>query len=157
MFMDRSHLLANGKPTLDKFQLSLFHDVVFENSELQPQILTGALEYMQLLEEVTRHRNLLHKAIALFHNIGVYQTIFEPRLLAQLQELSYNWSKEATLKMDVPSYIKTATGIMERAVKTGQEVGLDSSTRTAIMTMMEHIFIDRQQTYLSLCPLSVVH
>ena len=152
MFMDRSHLLANGKPTLDKFQLSLFHDIVFENSELQPLILTGTLEYMQLLEEVTGHQDLLHKAIALFHNIGVYQTVFEPRLLAQLQELSYNWSKEETLKMNVPNYIKTAIGIMERAIKTGQDVGLDSSTRTSIMTMMEHIFIGRQQAYLSLCP-----
>lgn len=151
MFMDRSYLLANGKPTLDKFEISVFHDYVFSNTHLQLQILNGALDGMQLHQErATGGLDLLRKSIALIHDLGVYHQIFEPRLLAKLQEDCVRWAAKAIQEMPLPTYVKTATFHMDTMVKTGEAAELDVSTRASIVTMMEHVLIYQHKDKLSL-------
>lgn len=149
MFMDRSYLLANGKPTLDKLQVTLFHELVFQDPKLQPQVLDGAIQCMQVLPYgANESLDLLRKSIALFHSLGVYHGTFEPRLLAKLQEDCVKWSETAYQKSSVPIYVKTAKDYMDKAMEIGEAVGLDASTRRSIMTMMEHALIDRRKVWL---------
>lgn len=149
MFMDRSYLLANGKPTLDKFQIALFQEFIFHNPTLQPQILDGALECMQSLQHgANESQHLLRKSIALFHSLGVYHGDFEPHLLAKLQEDCVRWSETTFQESSVPVYVKTATQYMDKAMEIGEAVGLDASTSRKIMTMMEHALIERRRSRL---------
>lgn len=150
MFMDRSYLLANGKPTLENVQISLFHDKVFQNPELQSLIINGALDYIdKLWTGSVTSPELLRRIVALFIALGVYQKVFEPQVLARLQHDAVTWSATAVGEKSVSAYVKIATELMDKMAETGEAVGLGASTRGRLMSMMESCLIDRHKDLLS--------
>ncbi|KAF2425729.1 Cullin-domain-containing protein [Tothia fuscella] len=145
-YMDRAYLLQTKRPSIQEMGVALFRSIIFEDKKLQHKILEG------ICEIVTADRSgtgtdipLCKEAIAMFHDLTVYANVVEPRLLHMSQTFVKGWADHAVNNMGLAEYVNASVELMDTEFKRCEVVGLDLSTRRALLTLLEHQLIQRQQ------------
>ena len=157
MYLDRAYLLSQGKPTLENFEVSLFRSSVFEDAQLQKDTLAGTFDVISAARiGALENQELVGKAITLYHDLGVYTQIFEPRFMELLQKFAKEWSENAASEKGLPEYIKSATELMDAELARGEAGGLPLTTRQDVLKTLEDLLIHRQSTKLSRLHLEIM-
>jgi hypothetical protein len=150
MYLDRAYLLSQGKPTLENLEVSLFRSSVFEDTQLQKETIAGTFDAISAARVGTlENKELVGKAIALYHDLGVYTQIFEPRFMELLQKFAKEWSENAVSEKSLADYVKNAMELMEAELARGEAGGLPLTTRQDMLKTLEDLLIYRQRTKLS--------
>ncbi|SRR6266480_1012085 len=151
MYLDRAYLLSHGKPTLENFEVSLFRSSIFEDAKLQTDTLAGTFDVISAARIGTlENKDFVGKAIALYHDLGVYTQVFEPRFMELLQKFAKEWSENAASEKSLSDYIKNAMELMEAELARGEAGGLPLTTRQDMVKTLEDLLIYRQRTKLSI-------
>ncbi|QDS77252.1 hypothetical protein FKW77_003518 [Venturia effusa] len=145
-YMDRAYLLQAKKPSIQEMGVSIFRNAIFEDQRIQQKILDGFCDLLrtdragQLASQV-----LSQNAVALFHVLGVYINIVEPRLLRLAQDYIMEWTDKAVKTMSLAEYASSSMALMETELNRCKTLGLDLSTRRDLEIMLEHQIVERRQ------------
>ena len=90
------------------------------------------------------------KAVDLFHHLLVYTEFFEPRMLDFSQTFILQWSERAVGEKSLKDYVASSFSLMEGESQRCITFDLDSTTRRALMTLIEHHLIERQESFLGM-------
>ena len=149
-YLDRAYLLHSSKPCINEMAVLLFCTHVFQEPSLKAKIVDGACRL------IAKDRNgedvdqsLFTAAMAMFHDLGVYTKDFEPRMLELSQNFIVYWAKKAVGSFTLPQYVLEVLHFMERETCRCDLFNLFSSTKRALITLLEHHLIDRQLSFLS--------
>ena len=160
IYLDRSYLLHSPKPCIDELSTTLFRDYIFKEPSLNQKIIDGACK----LIGVDRAGNamdqtMIRKAVDLFYHLLVYTECFEPRLLEFSQTFVLRWSEQAVAEKSLRDYVASCFELIKSEDKRCVTFDLNSTTRRALMTLIEHHLIERQEPFLgmlhlySTCPI----
>ncbi|KAF4551128.1 Cullin-like protein 3 [Elsinoe fawcettii] len=148
-YMDRAYLLSNSKTNLHDVCVSLFRDLIFHDSELRSKTVDGACELISRDRKGQAvDRSTLRDAINMFHELAVYTSTFEPRLLAISQKYIAAWAETTRQERDVPEYVAEAVDLMQKEGERCDFFALDTSTRRDLITLLEDHTIDLRVEYL---------
>jgi cullin-4 len=152
-YMDRAYLLRMKRPSIQEMGVSLFRTIIFEDQRLQPKILDGISSLIASDRSGTfQDLSLCKAAVAMFHDLTVYTHVIEPRLLHRSQTFIMEWAENAVQSMNLAEYVNACVELMEKEISRCEAVGLDLSTRRALLALLEHQLIQRQQK--KLCKLA---
>ena len=125
--------------------IELFRTNVFHDTLLKSRIIAGACD----LIAADRNQELLdnstfRQAISMFHEMTVYSTSFEPRMLELSQEYILQWSDRACDEMELAEYVRACTQFIDREVTRCELFGLDTTTRKALLVTSEDLIIEKR-------------
>lgn len=123
-----------------------FRKQVFSHHALKSRILSGACQLVAADRQgshTEQDSNLLRKAIAIFHSLGIYTSNFEPELLGRSSSYFASWSDEKAGSLDLAQYISESQSLIDRELQRCDSFGLDSTTRKSLETYLEDILIDK--------------
>lgn len=123
---------------------------MFGDEQLKPKIIEGA--YQLLLADRTGtagDRTLFEDAVKMFHDLQVYSSDFEPYMLTKSQEYIHAWSDKECSERELPSYVTEAVKFMDAEMGRCDQFALDTTTRRALLTLLEHHLIERKEAELS--------
>lgn len=103
-------------------------------------------------QSTEQDRDLLRRAIKMFHALGVYTSDFEPELLGRSSSYFASWSDEKAETLDLARYIEQSQKLIDLELERCATLGLDSTTRKSLETYLEDLLVDqsdRQQLLLS--------
>jgi cullin-4 len=147
--MDRAYLLQAKRPSIQEMGVSLFRSIVFEGKQLQPKILDGVCKLIEADRTGEgQDQSLCKDAITMFHELTVYTNVVEPRILLQSQNFVLEWTEKAVSQMSLADYVNASVELMDKEFNRCEAIGLDLSTRRALLTLLEHQLIQRQQAFL---------
>ncbi|KAI9711752.1 MAG: hypothetical protein M1820_001897 [Bogoriella megaspora] len=148
-YMDRSYLLQSPDPTLKDMATDLFRSIIFSDRMLQPKVVSGACD---LISVDRKQQNLdtttFREAIKMFHELSVYSTSFEPRMLELSQSYILDWSDQASEEMELAAYVNESKSFIDRETKRCDLFGMDSSTRKELLVLLENLLVERRLTKL---------
>jgi cullin-4 len=126
--------------------VSLFRKIIFEDKGLQKKILDGTCDIISFDRAgQPQHDSLCKSAVSMFHELGVYTKVIEPRLLHLAQTYVMEWADNAVTNMTLAEYVNGSVELMDSELKRCEVVGLDLSTRRELLTLLEHQLIQRRQ------------
>ncbi|ORY08578.1 Cullin family-domain-containing protein [Clohesyomyces aquaticus] len=147
-YMDRAYLLPRQE-SLHDIAVNLFRKLIFEDARLHPRIVNGACELVAVDRAgEDMDRQMFSDAIKMFHDIQVYTTSFEPRMLALSQEFVVEWADRTSAEKSLASYVKAAKVLMKSEMERVEMFGLDSSTRRDLLTLLEDRLITSKESRL---------
>lgn len=100
------------------------------------------------------------KAVDFFHHLLVYTEYFEPQMLDFSQTFIVQWVERAVAEKSLRDYVASCFELMESENQRCVTFDLDSTTRRALMTLIEHHLVERQEPFLGMSTnpcLSVFH
>ncbi|TKX26104.1 cullin-like protein 2 [Elsinoe australis] len=148
-YMDRAYLLSNSKTNLHDVCVANFRDLVFQDPDLKSRTVDGACELISRdRKEQTVDRATLRSAINMFHELAVYTSTFEPRLLAISQKYIASWSETTSQERNLPEYVGEAVKLMAKEGERCDFFALAVSTRRDLITLLEDHTIDLRVKYL---------
>lgn len=138
-FMDRSYLLSSSKPTLEQFAPQVFQQVVFSHDALKPMIRDGACDLIASDRTQSRplDRALFGQTVDMFHALGTYTSVFEPRFLGLSQEYVADWSERMISEKSVPEYVAISNEFISKEISRCQDFRMDGSTKRELLTLLE--------------------
>ena len=84
----------------------------------------------------------------MFHELSVYSTSFEPRMLDLSQTFILQWSDQACASMELAEYIRECVKFIEREIKRCELFGLDTTTRENLLVTLEDLLIEKRLSLL---------
>lgn len=149
-YLDRSHLLQTHSPTIHETAVNLFRTHIFGESALRGTCVEGAYDLLQ----ADRHGSgpdtqLFFDSIRMFHELQVYTSDFEPRMLALSQGFVLDWSDTECEEKDLPNYVDASVLLMDAEMRRCKDFDLDRSTRNSLLTLLEDHIITRKEADLS--------
>jgi len=150
--MDRSYLLSQSKTNLNDVCIAYFRDIMFMNENVKSKVVDGVCEIISTVREGTAKeddKSLLKDAIDLFHQLVVYTSVFEPKLLGKTQSYVISWKDDAFLKKTLTEYVNDTTVLISQEIERGASFGLDKSTLKDILVLLEDHLIQFQAEFLA--------
>ena len=123
---------------------------MFNDTQLKPKIVDGAYEL--LLADRTgnsRDQTLFKDAVKMFHDLQVYNSDFEPYMLTRSQEYIHAWSDKECSARGLESYVAEAVNFINAEMSRCDRFDLDTTTRSALLTLLEDHLIERKEADLS--------
>ncbi|KAJ9629728.1 hypothetical protein H2203_002109 [Taxawa tesnikishii (nom. ined.)] len=149
-YMDRSYLLQSSKASLHDTGVQLFRDMIFKTDHLASQVIDGACELISADRMQQDHDPaILKQSISMFHDLAVYTSNFEARMLALSQTYVQDWSKQMSEEEKLPDYVKASKQFMAKETERCELFGLDQSTRHDLLALLETHLIEQKQAYLT--------
>lgn len=149
-YLDRSYLLQTQKPSINETAIAQFRTHVFGENSLQSKVIEGAYDLL-LAERTGRNpeSSLFKIAVRMFHDLGVYIDAIEPRILADSQKYIAEWSEEQSAVLKLPVYVDECVKLIDKEMERCDLFELDSTTRRALLTLLEHHLIEKREDYLT--------
>lgn len=147
--MDRSYLLQTSNPPIQDMAVALFRTLIFGDFILKDKILDGACD---LLASHRRQDALDHdtfkEAIRMFHELSVYTSEFEPRMLGLSQSFIASWAERESSAKPLAEYVRNAHKLIETEMARCETFDLDSTTKQDLLMLLEDHLIQRREVYL---------
>ncbi|OJD31192.1 ubiquitin ligase subunit [Diplodia corticola] len=147
-YLDRSYLLQQGR-TLQDQAFALFRTIVCEDATLKPKLVAGACELVQADrtgEELDKET--FRDAISMCHDLTIYTSFFEPKLLEISQQFVADWAEQASQEKGLAEYVQSAVQLMEKEMERCEHFNLDSTTRRDLLALLEDHLVQRQESRL---------
>lgn len=126
--------------------VTIFRNAVFEDPKIQQRTLEGFCDLLQADRASKLASQVLSKnAVTLFHVLGVYVNVVEPRLLRLAQDYIMDWTEKAVKTMTLAEYARSSMELMESELNRCKTLGLDLSTRRDLEILLEHQIVERRQ------------
>lgn len=93
----------------------------------------------------------------MMHDISVYTVHFEPRMLTLSQDFIAQWAQRESTANDLPEYVQRCFELIDVEVARCDTFALDSTTRRALLTLLEFHLIEKREDFLSKCLPFVLH
>lgn len=127
-----------------------FRTYAFGDAALTGKAVEGACQL--LLSDRTQNAPdpvLFKDAVALFHNLAVYTTEFEPRMLKLSQEYIASWADKECLERELPDYVPACDIFIDTEMARCDGFDLDATTRRALLSQLEEHLIVRKESDLT--------
>ncbi|KAE9994625.1 hypothetical protein EG327_006768 [Venturia inaequalis] len=145
-YMDRAYLLQAKRASIQEMGVTIFRNAVFEDQRIQQKTLEGFCDLLQADRASQLASQVLSKnAVTLFHVLGVYVNVVEPRLLRLAQDYIMDWTEKAVKTMTLAEYARSSMELMESELNRCKTLGLDLSTRRDLEILLEHQIVERRQ------------
>ncbi|KAF2466085.1 Cullin-domain-containing protein [Lindgomyces ingoldianus] len=147
-YMDRAYLLPKQQ-SLHEIAVDLFRKLIFEQPKLNSKIVDGACDLIAV-DRAGEHmdRQMFSDAIKMFHEMQVYTTYLEPRMLKLSQDYVVDWADRISTENGLADYVKAAKALMKAEMERVEVFGLDSSTRRDLLTLLEDRLISSKESRL---------
>lgn len=93
--------------------------------------------------------DLLKKAIAMTHVLGIYSNDCEPRLVEDSGVYFQRWSSPQVNAQNVADYLNDCQHLIDREIKRCDSFGFDHSTKHKILRLLDDIAIEGKKTDLT--------
>jgi hypothetical protein len=149
-YLDQSFLLHSKElPVISEMGLSQFRTHVFSDPSLKSKILQGTCTLFDADRRSDRSPNvdsdLLKKAIALFHDLGVYTSDFEPQLLRDSETFFSSWAESEATGQYLANYAENSHRLIEHEVGRCELYALNRSTRHKLSLLLDENLITKQE------------
>lgn len=147
-YMDQSYLLRSSEhPGINEMGLLQFRRTIFGDKNLAAKGTQGVADLTtsdRMQSSSTSNGELLLQAIATYHDLGVYPSIFEPAFSALSADYLRSWSSEQASKNDLAEYAQQASDLIKREMARCDHYGFDRSTKKSISDQID-LFVVKQQ------------
>jgi len=149
-YLDRAHLLQTSQPSIHDSTITLFRTHVFNDAALQSKIIDGACDLL-LSERLGQSPDpvLFKSAVKFMHDIAVYTVYLEPRMVSLSQDFISAWAARECMANELPEYVRKCFDLIDVEVKRCDTFDLDSTTRRALLTLLEFHLIEEREAVLS--------
>ncbi|KAF2087999.1 Cullin-domain-containing protein [Saccharata proteae CBS 121410] len=144
-YLDRSYLLQQGQ-TLHDQSSRLFRSLICEDPVLKEKIVMGACDLVEadrngdsLMDQTT-----FRDAISMFHDLGIYTSMLEPKLLEMSQTFITEWVEQNADKSLAES-VRSIVQLIDSEMTRCELFNLDTSTRRDLLTLLEDHLIQRPE------------
>jgi cullin-4 len=126
--------------------ISMFRAIVFEDPQLKPRIVDGACDLIAAdRSEDDLDRQLFSETIKMFHEMQVYTTAFEPRMLEFSQSFIAEWAVRESTEQSLPDYVDKASKLIQTEMSRVEIFSLDSTTKRDLLTLLEDHLIEKRK------------
>lgn len=147
-YLDRSYLLQQGR-TLQDQAFTLFRTIICEDAALKPKIVAGACDLVQADRSGEEFdKDTFRDVISMCHDLTIYTSFFEPKLLELSQQFVATWAEQASQEKGLADYVRSAVQLMEREMQRCELFNLDATTRRDLLTLLEDHLVQRQEARL---------
>ncbi|KAJ9637703.1 hypothetical protein H2199_007194 [Coniosporium tulheliwenetii] len=131
--------------SLQEIAVDLFRTNIFNDAKLGSRTVDGACDLVDAdrMDDL-QDQSTFRDTIKLFHDLSIYTSVFEPRMLHKSQTFIINWSKEASAEKSLADYVHSSVQLMNREMSRCEHYGLDSTTRRDLLTLLETYLIQQQ-------------
>jgi cullin-4 len=91
---------------------------------------------------------MFSKTVNMFHEMRVYTSHFEPRLMEISQEYVVKWADAESAEKSLPEYVRSARALMDREMKRVEMFSLPNTTKRELLTLLEHHLISKKESRL---------
>ena len=143
-YLDRAYLLPRHE-SLGDISIDLFRSVIFAHSKLNPRIVDGAC-HLVTADRTEGHldSDMFSKTVNMFHDMHVYTTHFEPRLMELSQEYLMKWADHEADR-SLAEFVRSARALMDREMLRVAKFGLPNTTKRDLLTLLEDHLISRKE------------
>lgn len=150
--MDQSYSRHSAEsPCIYEMGLAQYRSFVFSDDILKPIILQGACDLIDFDRKGDQNMidsKMLRQSIGLFHDLGVYTTDFEPRMVQESQNYFNSWADTEASGKSLASYVKSCHRLLEDEMNRCDLFSLDRSTRRDLSKMLDDSLILKKQEVL---------
>ena len=155
-YLDRSYLLQSSR-SLHEVAIELFRRIVFENDQLKTKIVMGACDLVDADRTgQTFDSSLLRDTIAMFHELSVYTSVFEPAFLEKSQSYIMTWSEQASSSKNLADYVRSSVKLMDQEMIRCDLYSLDSTTRRDMLVLLEKHLVQLREDRLGKLRLDIL-
>lgn len=130
---------------------TLFRTIVCEDPALKPKIVAGACNLVQADRDGEElDKDTFRDAVAMFHDLTIYTSFFEPKLLELSQQFVAAWAEQASQEKGLADYVRSAVQLMDKEMQRCELFNLDSTTRRDLLTLLEDHLVQRQEARLGM-------
>ena len=150
-FLDRSYLLHQGLPSIHQMGVDNFRKFVLETDPSKSKVLQGVCDLVKAEREQQAQipsTGLLKEAIQMFHALSVYNSYFEPKLLAESQDFYLKWVEQTAASTDLAGYVEMCDRLMSLEMERSDTWGLDPTTTKQLEMHLEEILIEEREQWL---------
>ena len=152
-YMDQTYLLRSAEnPNVTETGLELFRSFVFADSMLEPKILKGAVDLVDIDRRgklPDDQANLLRISIDTFHELDVYTKQFEPVFIESSASYFASWRYSEAENGDLAHYAGECTSLFEREMTRCELFKLDRSTRAQLSDLFDTILVEENAELLT--------
>ena len=145
-YMDQTYLLRSTEnSTVTETGLELFRASVFADALLEPKILKGAVDLVEIDRQgdLTDHQaTLLRTSIDTFHELDVYTKKFEPVFIEASKSYFTSWRYSEAENGDLAHYADECTALFEREMTRCDLFKLDRSTRAQLSDLFDDVLVE---------------
>jgi len=144
-YLDRAYLLPRHE-SLREIAVSLFRATIFHHAKLNKRIVDGACDL--IAAERTGgdlDGELFSRTVNMFHELQVFTSDFEPRLMEFSQAYVVEWVATESAAKSLPEYVRSAAALMDCEMKRVEMFSLPNTTRRELLTLLEHHLISKQE------------
>ncbi|KAL5115512.1 hypothetical protein ACEQ8H_006575 [Pleosporales sp. CAS-2024a] len=147
-YLDRAYLLPRHE-SLRAIATDLFRTLLFAHAQLRPRIVDGACDLVAAdrAAAAALDSDMFSQTVAMFHDLHVYTTHFEPRLMELSQTFVMQWA-DREAERPLPEYVQSAKSLMDRELARVSTFGLPNTTRRDLLTLLEDHLISRKKSRL---------
>lgn len=125
--------------------------MIFADSSLKTKIINGSYELLLANRNGTGPDQALFKsAIKMFHELRVYTSDFGPYMLAKSQQFVREWANRECEEKELPVYVNECVQLITAETGRCEEFDLDTSTRRALLALLETHLIEMKVAELSM-------
>ncbi len=151
-YLDRSHLLQTSSPSIHDTAVTQFRTHIFGDPLLRTKIIDGTCDLLLADRKGSSlDHSLFRDAVKLFHDLAVYTTDFEPRMLHLSQDYISKWADRECSERVLADYVEECLEFIETEMKRCELFEFDATTRRALLTLLEHHLVERKEADLSKC------
>jgi Cullin family len=128
-----------------------FRVYIFADPSLKTKILQGACDLIEVDRKDASlgfDSDLLKKAIALFHDLGVYASEFEPRFLNHSEAFFASWAEKEAADQYLATYAENSHLLIEREIKRCELYTLNRSTRQKLCSLLDENLVTKREEIL---------
>ncbi|KAE8350978.1 cullin-4B [Aspergillus coremiiformis] len=151
-YLDQSFLLHSKEyPVIREMGLVQFRQHIFNDPVLQPQVLQGACDLIEVDRDAERSMSadssLLRNAIEFFHGLDVYTTTFEPLIVSESKKFFTSWAQH-----EASGYLATFAEHSHRLIKQEEDrctlFSLNRSTKQKLSELLDQTLVEEQKEVL---------
>ena len=149
-YMDRTYLLpTTSKATINELAIVQFRNLLLSDRKVTERVIKDTTD----LIDAARHGetgaydpDLLQKAISMFHELSIYSTEFEPKMIACSADFFKKWADEMMKPKRIAPYVKQCHDLIQEETKRCKGMNFEISTDIEVTKLLEQILIsDRAQ------------
>ena len=147
-YMDRAYLLSSRTdPTINEMAVGQFRTHIFADRNLKAKILQGMCDlvlYERTCQHASSDSSLLRQSTDMVHELSVYSSDFEPRLIKHSESYYNAWATEKSGVLDLAEYVEQCDKLMQDEMARCEMFSLDPSTRRDLASMLDDSLVKRR-------------
>jgi cullin-4 len=151
-YMDQSYLLRSvTNPVINEMGLIQFRNFIFLDCVLRTRVLQGACDFVDYDRKGAQNMmdpGLLRRAIAMFHDLGVYTKAFEPQFLEESTNFFGTWADREGASKPLGQFVQNCHELIQSEMKRCDLFSLDSTTRRELSLLVDENLVTRQKAAL---------